>query len=122
MTTKFLKLLKNNKLVAHKCKKCGNLMIPLRPVCNICGSNELEEKELSGYGTVESYTVIYTAAQKFADKVPFVIAIVKLDEGVRLMGRIENVDVTEPNKIMSIKRVKIKYPSETEEQTIIFVP
>jgi hypothetical protein len=109
----YIEGLKSGKILGSKCKKCGNIMIPLKPVCSKCGSFDVEEFETKGKGVIRSFTVIYVAPEKFKDEVPYVVALINLDEGGAIMGRLIGVD---PNKPEDIKvGTKVKFEASVEE-------
>jgi len=51
-------------------------------------SDVLEWMPVSGWGVVNSFTVVYLAPPGFEDQLPYVVALVDLDEGVRMMTRL----------------------------------
>jgi len=102
----FYKLLGEGKLMASRCRSCGKLLVPPRPLCPSCYGTDMEWVELKGEGTVESFTVIHVAPPQFAEEVPYVVALVRLDEGVRLPGRLVGV---EPEKVKVGMRVKVEF-------------
>ena len=109
----YLNGLKNGKILGSKCKKCSQLMIPLKPVCSKCGSFDVEEFEITGKGVIRSFTVIFVAPEKFKNEVPYVVALINLDEGGTVMGRLIGVD---PNKPEDIKvGTKVKFEALVEE-------
>ncbi len=76
-------------LLIRRCKACLALHFMPRHLCPHCWSTELEWVEASGKGTVHSFTIIRRAPlASFADRVPYVVALVELDEGVRLVANI----------------------------------
>jgi uncharacterized OB-fold protein len=75
-------------LEAGKCKKCGSIHFPGRLICPDCGSKEFESITLSGKGELVTYTVIRVAPHGFEDMAPYAVGIVKLDEGIQVMGQI----------------------------------
>jgi len=110
--------LKRGKILGSKCKKCGQLMIPLKPVCSRCGSFDVEEFEAGGGGVIQSFTVIYVAPEKYKDKVPYVVALVQLDEGETIMGRLIGVDPNKPANIDIGKRVKYEFLLEEYKEKL----
>jgi flavin reductase (DIM6/NTAB) family NADH-FMN oxidoreductase RutF len=81
----------------RKCAACGVFRSPTRMVC-ACGATAAEWTAVSGRGTVFSYTVVHRAPDPaFKAELPYVIAIVALDEGGRLMS---NLVGTEPPLLM----------------------
>jgi len=76
------------RLEAGKCKKCGHINFPNRLICPECGAREFETIRLSGKGKLETYTVIHTAPDGFADLAPYAVGIVELQEGVKILAQI----------------------------------
>lgn len=80
---------REGKLLIRKCSACGQLHFMPRYLCPTCWSGDLEWIEASGNGSVHSYTVIRRASDpRFADRVPYVVALVDLAEGPRMMANI----------------------------------
>jgi len=72
----------------RQCARCGKHFAPTRAACT-CGSTELTWVDVSGHGTVFSYAVAHRAPDPaFRAEIPYVIAVVELDEGARLMSNI----------------------------------
>ncbi|NIA10915.1 MAG: hypothetical protein GWP10_14605 [Nitrospiraceae bacterium] len=114
--------LKNGNIIGTKCKKCGNITIPLKPVCPKCGSFDMEEFETAGKGVLRSFTVIYVAPPKFVSIAPYVVGIIKLDEGPSLMGRIVGVDPNKPEEIKVGTKVKFEPLVENGKVVVAFRP
>jgi len=78
-------------LVAQRCGSCGNLRHPPRPMCPLCHSIEHDTVELSGNGIVYSYSILhYPQFPMF--NYPIVAVLVDLDEGVRLLSELNDVN------------------------------
>jgi uncharacterized OB-fold protein len=78
-------------LIALRCGKCGELAIPPKEFCAACRERAWQRVTLSGEGAIASYTVIRVAPRHHVTEVPYAIAVVKLREGVSLMGRVVDV-------------------------------
>ena len=105
------------KLIGTKCKSCNEVFFPPRVICPNCRNNKIEQTELSGNGIIHSFTIIRTAPEGFEDQVPYVVGVIKLDEGPFFTGQI-----VKPIKNIKIgKRVKIVFRrlSEHEKSEII---
>lgn len=76
------------RLVIQKCGHCGAFRFYPRLVCPSCMSGDVEWVEASGQGRVYSYTIVHRAPPAFRDAAPYVIAVIELDEGVRMMSRL----------------------------------
>ena len=95
-TAPFWKGTKDGKVVVQACTKCGYLRWPPGPLCNECLSSDSEWKEISPSGTLWSYAVYHRAMNpRFKDQIPYTVALVELDDGPRMYGRL----VGEPAKI-----------------------
>lgn len=91
LTREFWMSAKKRKLVFQYCSKCKMLQSYPKPWCSECGSEELSWKEVSGKGTVYSYTIprqVIDNSPAFEKNLPFVVAIVQLEEGARLYSNI----------------------------------
>ena len=76
----------------QRCSVCSRVQFYPRPACRYCGSRSLHWEDLSGRATLYSYTVVYRAPfEAFADDVPYVLAVVELEEGPRLLTTLEDV-------------------------------
>ena len=82
-----------HRLVAQRCTGCARLRHPPGPICPHCGSTAADWPELSGRGVVYTYTVVH---QQFVPaEVPYVVIVVELDEGVRLVSNLVDADPAE---------------------------
>jgi hypothetical protein len=75
-----------HKLLIQRCLACGKHQFPPSSVCAACGDDSLEWVESSGKGKVFSWIVVTHPVPKtvYADDVPYVVALVELEEGVRM--------------------------------------
>jgi uncharacterized protein len=79
------------RLLIQKCPECGQRQHYPRHVCTGCGGSP-EWEEASGQGVVHTFTVIrQNGARPFKDQLPYVVAMVELDEGPRLMGHVTGI-------------------------------
>jgi hypothetical protein len=78
-------------LTALRCGKCGELALPPKEFCPGCQQRAWQPVTLAGDGTIASYTVIRVAPRHHVTEVPYAIAVVRLREGVSLIGRIVDV-------------------------------
>jgi uncharacterized protein len=76
----------------QRCRACGRYVFYPRAVCPHCASVDLAWVDASGAGRVHSFTVVHRAPAEYRDEVPYVVALVDLDEGVRMMARLVGVD------------------------------
>jgi uncharacterized OB-fold protein len=81
-------------LRVQRCRACGRHVFYPRAVCPHCTVGELAWVEARGAGVVHSFTVVHRAPAEYREEAPYVVALIDLDEGVRLMTRL--VDVAPP--------------------------
>jgi uncharacterized OB-fold protein len=79
-------------LLVKRCEECGRLDHPRRIVCARCGSEKLGWQPASGAGTVYSFSEIHRATSPVAGPVPYTVGVVRLEEGVYLMTRLNGSD------------------------------
>ena len=84
-TEPFWEGLRNEQVLLQRCEDCGKWIFYPRSNCSACLSTNLAWHRVSGEGTLYTFTVTRQAtAPHFVDEVPQLIAMVDLDEGVRL--------------------------------------
>jgi len=115
----FYAYVREGRLMGAKCLSCGRLLVPPRPVCPSCYGSEFEWVKLSGEGVVESYTVIHVAPPRFQEEAPYIVAIVRLKEGVKLPGRLVGV---EPEEVKVGMPVRVEFVPETDEESWPYWP
>jgi len=77
----------------QRCGECGRWVFYPRAICPHCGDASLEWRTVSGRATLYSFTVVHRASTpELQAEAPYVVALVDLEEGVRLMGRIRDVE------------------------------
>jgi uncharacterized OB-fold protein len=84
-----------HRLLLQRCLDCDGrpaYFYP-RPFCPTCLSRNVEEFEASGRAKLHTYVIAHRGAPGFQDAVPYVIAVVELEEGPRLMSNIVGVEV-----------------------------
>jgi uncharacterized protein len=79
--------LREQKLLFQRCTECGALRNPPRPMCPECRSLAWEPIESSGRGTVYCYVMPLEPRFPFFDY-PYIVVLVQLDEGVRLVSNL----------------------------------
>jgi len=99
----------------QRCAACTRYVFYPRAICPHCFSDRLLWVAASGKGTIYSYTVTHQAFGSFAKEVPFVIAIIELEEGVRMMTRI----IGTPRERITIGApVRVSFESIAEGPTL----
>jgi len=97
---------KAHELRLQRCRACGAHIFYPRAVCPQCLSDDLEWVRASGRGHIYTYTVVRRPAHPaFQDDVPYVLAIVELEEGPRLTTNIVGVAPEEVRIGMPVEAV-----------------
>lgn len=90
----------------QKCRSCGAAQHYPRGLCTACGSHDLEMIEASGRGEVFSFTINHRAPRPaFAENGPYVIALIDLEEGPRMMMNVIGCAPAEVRIGMAVKIV-----------------
>jgi uncharacterized OB-fold protein len=99
-------------LLLQHCAACGRPRFYPRLLCPFCHSDEQRWEQASGRGTIYSFSIVYRApVPAFADKVPYVVALIDLDEGVRMFATV----TADPCSIRIGQRVVARFRRESEE-------
>ena len=87
----FFEEVRAGRLTGIRCGRCGALAIPPKEFCASCGQRDWHPVPLGGAGTIVSHTVIRVAPRGRGGEVPYAVAVVRLDEGVSLLGRVVDI-------------------------------
>lgn len=105
--------------MVQRCDDCGHYVFIPDPMCSQCQSNALTWVESSGKGTVDSCTTVYRPQQP-AFPVPYVIAIVEVEEGWYIPT---NIVDTEPENVTIGMPVQVKFDVRAGGFAVpVFVP
>jgi uncharacterized OB-fold protein len=108
--------LKEHRLRIQKCRQCGQFRFPPRVICPHCMSLESQWVEVKGMGTVYSFTIVHHAyTPAYEGEIPYVVAIVELEEGIRL---ITNVIGCKPEQVQIGMPVELAFEDVTPEFTL----
>ena len=98
----------------------GHGSLPPRRVCPHSGSTELSQEPLPEMGTIETYTVVHVAAEKFNDDTPYVSAVVDFGP-VALTGILRGVD-PEAVAVGDEVTVTVEPRETTDDRLVVFRP
>jgi hypothetical protein len=108
--------LARHELYLQRCRGCGTRRFYPRALCPACLSSATEWVRASGRATVYSFTVTYqNQAAGFRDELPYVLAVVELAEGPRLMT---NVVGCPPDAVRIGMPVEVVFEDVTPEITL----
>jgi len=95
------------RLEAATCTSCSKVLYPPRLVCPACGSTRFEDTVLPRDGKVLTFTVVRVPPSGFTEQSPLPIALVELDNGVRVMVQIG--DIADPSTIEIGMPVRLEF-------------
>lgn len=115
-TKPFWDAAREHRLSIPLCEDCGKHHFYPRELCPHCHSDKLRWADASGGGEVYSYTIARKpAGPVFAEDVPYVIAMITLDEGPRMLTNIITADV---DSVRIGDRVRVRFDDVTPELTL----
>lgn len=80
-----------NALVGKKCSGCGFSQLEPGFSCPSCGGEELNSIQFSGEGSIYTFTVVMVGFGHLASRAPYVLAIVELKEGLKVLTVVEDM-------------------------------
>lgn len=114
LSGQFYEHCRRHQLSFQRCSRCGRWRHIPRLTCADCGSDVWLWHKSSGRGVVYSFTVIHRALHPgLKDAMPFVCAIVELDEGVRVVARV--VDMAPGTALQAGAVVEVTYIDVTDD-------
>jgi len=85
--------LREERVMLPQCRACGHVQMPMGPCCAACLAEDFAWERMSGRGTVWSHITYHHAFHPaFADKLPYNVALVELEEGPRLISNVIGID------------------------------
>ena len=82
--------LREHRLLVQRCAACGRHRSPPLPACPDCGASGCVIEASRGGGYLYSWVVVHHAfSEAFEGDVPYTVAVVELDEGCRMLARLE---------------------------------
>ena len=94
-------------LEGHRCQACGAIFLGARSVCSKCGTRGgIEPMKLSNQGSLYAYSIVHRSFPGI--DVPYISAIVDLDDGAAVKGNLINVE-PDPDKIEFGMPVEVVY-------------
>jgi uncharacterized OB-fold protein len=115
-TEPFWSACRDQRLAYQACTACSRAQFPPGSICRHCHADRLEWRPASGSGTVHTFSVVHRAPTAvFASDVPYVLALVDMAEGFRMMG---NVVGCEPGDVHVAGRVEVIFEARGEHMRI----
>jgi uncharacterized protein len=122
-TRPFWDAARENRFLIRRCRACGEAHHYPRTFCPGCWSEDVEWVEASGRATLYTWSTVYmNDLAPFNERVPYIAAVVDLEEGPRVMTNL--VDCPADGSTLSIGMpVKVIYEALTDDITVpLFVP
>jgi uncharacterized OB-fold protein len=115
-TRPFWDYCRKHELRMQKCRQCGFIRFPAGMVCTRCHSTEADWVKLSGKGKVYTFNVVHYPYHKgFADDMPYVTAVIDLEEGPSVLS---NIIGCKPEQVAIDMPVEVVFEDINEEITL----
>ena len=110
----FEQFLNEGKLMGSKCNACETLYVPPRSQCPRCRQSEMEWTETAGEGRLAAFTSISIGTpamikEGYDRNNPYCSGVVELEEGARVVARIEGVDSIHPETVELGMPLRVKF-------------
>ncbi len=108
-------------LIGSKCENCGEYFFPKRTICPKCRrTGKMKDYKFSGKGEIFSYTIIRVPSMGFKLYTPYIVAIIKLEEGPKIVSQVVDCDLDKIKIGMSVKACFRKIRQENETGIILY--
>jgi uncharacterized OB-fold protein len=118
-TAPFWAATKEERLVIQWCRACARHYFYPRTHCPRCGSSDVDWREVSGRGRLISYVINHRPMPPTEDGAPLVIALVELDEGVRMLTNIVGTSA-EPDALPLDAPVRVGFEPRGDQTLPVF--
>lgn len=117
----FWEATRQHKLILQTCNACERPIHYPRIACPHCGADDLGWREASGRGSIYSYTVVESnAPSAFVADMPYVVAVIRLEEGVQMLSNVVDCD---PAELRCDQPVEVAFaPLDAEFTLPVFRP
>ncbi len=112
----FWQAAKQHRLAIQKCNECGGTWFPPSSVCRHCGARNARWIDATGRGKVHSFVTFHRLYHPgWEGELPYVVAVVELEEGARMLANIVGID---PVEIVCDMPVEVMFDDVTADVTI----
>jgi hypothetical protein len=101
----------------QRCRVCESTYFPPQPYCPQCGGDDIDVVLSSGRGFLYSYVISHLSAPGF--EAPYVIGVVELEEGPRLLTNIVEVS-PDPERLPLDLPVEVVYQAVGDVKLPLF--
>jgi len=117
--SRFLKELKNGRLIGRKCRSCDRVIVPPRMFCEYCYKPTNEWIYLKDTGTVETFSISYLDPDARRIKEPILIGVISIDGAAPQHGFMHYFGEMDPKKLYIGMKVKAVWKPEKERKGAI---
>lgn len=104
LTAPYWEAAARGELLLQECSDCGRCWHPPQPCCPSCQGFEYVWRPTQGGGVVYSFTIVHHATHlAFNDKIPYLVALIELPEGVRIVSTVRNCPISEVRVGMPVR-------------------
>ena len=115
-TRPFWEACRRGELLIQRCKSCREYQFYPRGICATCWTTDISWVKASGKATVWTYTVTnQNRSPGFAEEVPYVLAVVELEEGVKMFTNIVKCD---PKNVIIGMPVEVTFAQATNQISV----
>jgi len=109
------------RLIGSKCDQCKKSFYPIRGICPHCRrAGHMKDIKFSGNGIVYSYTIIRVPPEGFKEYAPYIIAIIELEEGTKVLSQVVDCDLNDVKIGMRVKSCFRRIRSEDATGLILY--
>ncbi len=107
----FMMYLEQGKVMATRCRKCGQKYFPPQMDCPKCLDSDVEWFEIKGQGKLTTYSMVHYGPTGFEDDVPYLVAVAEFEDGVKIFSRLSKKVSEGDIKVgMPVKVVPVQLP------------
>ncbi|HVX29096.1 MAG TPA: Zn-ribbon domain-containing OB-fold protein [Nitrolancea sp.] len=118
VTAPFWESVKAHAMKIQRCNDTGKFFFYPRGMSPFTLSDNISWEPVSGKGTVHAFSIVHNnRAPGFADEIPYVVAMIELEEGPRMMSNLIDVE-PDPEHVKIGMPVEIVYDDVTDEITL----
>jgi uncharacterized OB-fold protein len=112
----FWEATRQHRLAFPRCDQCRKFWFPPSGLCPHCLSDQFQWEQVSGRGIIHSFVVFHRVYdERWASSVPYTVAVIKLEEGPRM---ISNIVGSEPTKLRCGMRVAVRFEDASAEYSV----
>jgi uncharacterized OB-fold protein len=108
---------KRHELWIMRCNDCSKPYFYPRPICPNCFSRNTDWMQASGKAKLETFVINHRPPPGFEEDAPYVIAVVTLEEGPRMMTNLVGID-PDPTKVKCDMPLEVVFDDVTDEITL----